>query len=187
EFVNRMLYFRYVNNGPNFIGFHKSGTSMESFILNNGLLKDFQAFLNDCGLDIQLEEFKTPMGPQIIQKFPKKKLLFGPLMSSGTAVLELYYFWSKSFGNVSFLYVDEFDASYHYELAKKILQKSIKDIPAQAVFTTHNTYLLNTDVMRPDCYLQINKGQLNSFADSTERELREAHNLEKMYRNKEFE
>ncbi|WP_400207468.1 ATP/GTP-binding protein [Methanomethylophilus alvi] len=187
DFVGHMLYFRYVNGGPNFIGLHKSITLLEPFIVENGLLKDFQRFLNDCGVPVDLEAVKDPLQTQIVQKFDKKKLLFQPLMSSGTSVLELYYFWSKQFQDVSFLYIDEFDAFYHFDLARKIMQKTIDEVDAQTVFTTHNTYLVSNNLMRPDCYFQIKDGKIVSFADSTERELREAHNLEKMLRSKEFE
>ena len=56
----------------------------------------------------------------------------------------------------------------------------------QVIFTTHNSYLASNEISRPDCYFILDKGRLSSFADSTERELREGHNLEKLLRNGEF-
>ena len=57
----------------------------------------------------------------------------------------------------------------------------------QTILTSHNTYIANNDLLRPDCYFNIKDGILKSFADSTERELREGHNLEKMLRQGEFD
>ena len=56
----------------------------------------------------------------------------------------------------------------------------------QTILTSHNTYLANNELLRPDCYFMLNKGKLTSFSDSTDRELREGHNLEKMLRQGEF-
>ena len=57
----------------------------------------------------------------------------------------------------------------------------------QTILTSHNTYIANNDLLRPDCYFTLKDGTLKSFADSTERELREGHNLEKMLRQGEFD
>ena len=40
---------------------------------------------------------------------------------------------------------------------------------------------MKKDLLRPNCYMQIVDGQIRSFADSTEKKLRKAHNLIKMY------
>lgn len=40
--------------------------------------------------------------------------------------------------------------------------------------------------MRPDCYFILTKNKLTSFANATNRELREGHNLEKLYMSGEF-
>jgi hypothetical protein len=43
-------------------------------------------------------------------------------------------------------------------------------------------------IMRPDCLLILSsRGTLTSLCNATERELREGHNLEKMYISGEFE
>ena len=57
----------------------------------------------------------------------------------------------------------------------------------QTILTSHNTYIATNDLLRPDCYFQIKDGVLKSLADSTDRELREGHNLEKMLRQGEFD
>ena len=82
--------------------------------------------------------------------------------------------------------MDEFDAFYHFELARKVISYVCGFDNMQTVFTTHNSYLASNEVLRPDCYFVLNDGNLTSFADCTDRELREGHNLEKMLRNGEF-
>ena len=51
--------------------------------------------------------------------------------------------------------------------------------------TSHNTNLMD---MRPDClFILSRRGRLTALCDATERELREGHNLEKMYIGGEFD
>lgn len=50
----------------------------------------------------------------------------------------------------------------------------------QIILTSHNTHLLSNKFMRPDClFILSGKGILTSFCNSTQRELKEEHNLEK--------
>jgi hypothetical protein len=123
----------------------------------------------------------------LIEKHKKVPLIFGETASSGTRALELFFYWSRRFKDVSFLFVDEFDAFYHFDLAKNVLKYVYELDNVQAVFTTHNSYLASNSILRPDCYFNLINGTLKSFADSTNRELREGHNLEKMLRNGEFD
>jgi hypothetical protein len=52
----------------------------------------------------------------------------------------------------SFVFIDEFDAFYHYELSESV-QKRLRRIPGVQIFTTtHNTDLMSNDLLRPDCY-----------------------------------
>ena len=58
----------------------------------------------------------------------------------------------------------------------------------QFIMTSHNTNLMTNKIMRPDClFILSSKGTLTALCDATERELREGHNLEKMYISGEFE
>ena len=84
------------------------------------------------------------------------------------------------------MFLDEFDAFYHYELAETIV-KLLKNMPQfQTILTSHNTNLLSNRIMRPDCYFILSENGLYSFANATKRELREGHNLEKLYMSGEF-
>ena len=58
----------------------------------------------------------------------------------------------------------------------------------QFIMTSHNTNLMTNKIMRPDClFILSSRGTLTALCDATERELREGHNLEKMYIRGEFE
>ena len=113
-------------------------------------------------------------------------MVFENVASNGTRALELLFYWSRKFKDVSFLFMDEFDAFYHFDLARNVIKYVLGLDNVQAIFTTHNSYLAGNDVLRPDCYYILANGKLASFVDSTDRELREGHNLEKMLRNGEF-
>ena len=56
----------------------------------------------------------------------------------------------------------------------------------QIILTSHNTNLLTNRIMRPDCYFILTKDKLTSIVNATDRELREGHNLEKLYMSGEF-
>ncbi|MBQ8179189.1 MAG: hypothetical protein IJ026_01925 [Candidatus Methanomethylophilaceae archaeon] len=58
---------------------------------------------------------------------------------------------------------------------------------SQVMMVGYNTALIGTDMMRPDCYLVLSEGGLASFDESTDRELCEGHNLERMYRAGAFD
>lgn len=188
DFASRMLYFRCTYDGNRFIGFFGNSEFIDDYIINNGLVRDFQKFLHDTGgIDMKLDVESNSFQKVMVQRMTYKTIPFDYNKSSGTHSLELYYYWSKRFDEVSFLFIDEFDAYYHYELTEKIIRHTIDSVKTQAVFTSHNTGLVDNSIMRPDCYLLLDDGKLRSLVDSTTRELREAHNLEKMLRNGEFD
>jgi energy-coupling factor transporter ATP-binding protein EcfA2 len=188
DFVNRMLYFKSTQDGNTFIGLERVGEDIESYLIRNGLVEGFEKFLKEnAELDIKLGTTRAPgMPDMMVQKLKSKSISFPNVASSGTKALELFYYWSRRFDNVSFLFIDEFDAFYHFELAEKIVRLLMKYEKTQIILTSHNTSIVSNQVMRPDCYLQIRNGKISSFSESTDRELREGHNLEKMLRNGEF-
>ena len=190
NFVSRMLWFRSLQDNS-YIGLTTGVDDLHSWIIENNLVETFQSFLHDmAGIDMQLG-VATAEAPNriqlLIEKHKKIPLIFGETASSGTRALELFFYWSRRFKDVSFLFVDEFDAFYHFDLAKNVLKYVYELDNVQAVFTTHNSYLASNSILRPDCYFNLINGTLKSFADSTNRELREGHNLEKMLRNGEFD
>jgi hypothetical protein len=188
DFVNRMLYFRSTQEGNTFIGFTRDADILDQFIMKNGLIKDFEKFLKDiAGLEMDLDKVSSKGMPDVfVQKFSTVRLPFSNVASSGTKALELFYYWSRKFGNVSFLFIDEFDAYYHFELSEAILKRLVALTGIQIILTSHNTGLISNELMRPDCYFQIDNGKLEPFSESTDREIRAGHNLEKMLRKGEF-
>jgi hypothetical protein len=184
-----MLWFRSLQNNG-YIGYMTGTENLNSWIINNNLVRDFQQFLkNIAGIDMDLGAVSvgghTP-SEILIEKHGRVPLIFDNVASSGTRSLELLFYWSRKFKDVSFLFMDEFDAFYHFDLARNIVKYIVELDNVQAVFTTHNSYLAGNDLLRPDCYFVLENRQLKSFADSTNRELREGHNLEKLLRNGEF-
>ena len=91
--------------------------------------------------------------------------------------------------NSSLLYMDEFDAFYHYEMSENVIRFLKAKYPeCQIIMTTHNTNLMTNRLMRPDSlFILSRRGTLTALCDATERELREGHNLEKMYISGEFD
>lgn len=190
NFVSHMLWFRCVQENS-YIGLTTGAENLGPWMIENNLVKEFQAFLNSMAEIDRNIGVATAEGPTriqlLVEQHKKYPLIFEQTISSGTSALELFFYWSRKFSDVSFLFIDEFDAFYHFELARNVLKyvKSFESL--QAAFTTHNSYLATNDILRPDCYFLLSNGKLNSFADSTDRELREGHNLEKMLRNGEFD
>ena len=91
--------------------------------------------------------------------------------------------------DASLIYLDEFDAFYHYEMAECVIKFFKKKYPrCQMIMTSHNTNLMTNRLMRPDCMFILSRGgTLTALCNATTRELREGHNLEKMYISGEFE
>ena len=52
----------------------------------------------------------------------------------------------------------------------------------QIFTTTHNTDLMSNDLLRPDCYFLLKDNSIKAISELTEKELRQAHNLQKMYK-----
>ena len=153
-------------------------------------LEELEDFFNAMGINCRLVLKKLPDG-QIELYFSHKKLVpFLKNASSGTlALLDIYRKIVVAIEKASFVYLDEFDACYHYEMAENLVRFFKRKFPgSQIIMTSHNTNLMNNRLMRPDCLLILSgEGTLTALCDATERELREGHNLEKMYVSGEFE
>ena len=160
-------------------------------IRGNNKLEEFQYFLKQNGLDYQLGFEKENDGYILYAYYRNgertEKAPFLSLASTGTQALLLYFAWSvAAFPKISFLFIDEFDAFFHYESAELIVQLLNEQSGFQSVLTTHNTYLMQNRLTRPDCCFLMTKNKITNLYDSTDREIREAHNLEKMYINGAF-
>lgn len=150
-------------------------------------LHNFEDFLNLMGIECKLVLKELPDG-QVELYFAHKKLVpFYRTASSGTLALTSLY--QKIVSNCSLIYIDDFAAFYHYEMAEKLICYFKDKYPeCQFIMTSHNTNLMTNKIMRPDClFILSSRGTLTALCDATERELREGHNLEKMYIRGEFE
>ena len=187
DFVSHMLWFRSLGSNS-FIGMTNEIVGLNDWIVKNNLIEEFEQFLKEtASLNLKLDNIQVGNNNILLEKHKYRQLMFDKIASSGTISLQLFFYWYKNFNNISFLFVDEFDAFYHFELSKNIIELILQYEDMQAMLTSHNTYLANNNLLRPDCYFILKDGQLKSFADSTDRELREGHNIEKMLREGEFD
>lgn len=185
-FVDSMLFFRSLQENS-FIGYKKEVDILVDSIIRDGLENRFSHFLKDMGLHDTVESVQNIIGSKTLAvKHRNRYLPFLETSSSGMKALLLFFYWSTSFKKISFLFIDEFDAFYHNDLSRKIIEY-VKKQNFQAVITTHNTSIMTNDIMRPDCLFILENGRISPLFEATERELREGHNLEKMYRSGEFE
>jgi len=152
-------------------------------------LKDFEDFLNMLGVECKLVTKRLPDG-RVELYFKHERLVpFYESASSGTLVLMNLYRRLNVAKEASILYLDEFDAFYNYEMSENVVLFLKKKYPkCQVILTTHNTNLMTNKLMRPDClFILSRKGTLTPLNLATARELREGHNLEKLYISGEFE
>ena len=150
-------------------------------------LHNFEDFLNLMGIECKLVLQELPDG-QVELYFSQNKL--GPFYSTASSgTLALTSLYQKIVSNCSLIYIDDFAAFYHYEMAEKLISFIKNKYPkCQLIMTSHNTNLMTNKIMRPDClFILSSRGTLTALCDATERELREGHNLEKMYIRGEFE
>lgn len=190
KFVDGMLFFRSLDKNK-FIGLNElnEDNNIGADIITSGKLADFQQFLNDANIDCELTAVESSDEPYIAFVFDGKQIPFYDIASTGTRSLALFYYWMQRFedvSSVSFVFVDEFDASYHHSLSELII-KRLRNIHAQVVITTHNTSVMTNDLLRPDCYFLMTGHEIKALADCTRKELEFAHNIEKMYKAGAFD
>ncbi len=188
DFVNRMLYFKSLDKND-YMGYEKGGCSITEDILKKNHLKEFESFLNEAGIECKLKAIQNNGKDEIAFAFGDKYILFSEVASTGTKTLCLFYFWLQRLqesNEVSFVFIDEFDAFYHYKLATLIVNK-LNKITSQVILTTHNTAIMTNDLLRPDCYFIMKNNQIKPLYTFTNKEFRIAHNIEKMYRAGAFD
>lgn len=181
DFVNNMLLF-YSLRTNGFIGYKQGGGLIEKLIIEAGKLKDFEDFLNGQGLHVRLVSLDTPEGKRIYFQHKNGVMHYFTECSTGMESLILLYSWLIELDKCSFVYIDEFDAFYHYEMADLIVRKLKEFKNTQIIVTTHNTDLMSNDLLRPDCYFVLTGEKIDSLNHLTEKDLRQAHNLQKMFK-----
>jgi hypothetical protein len=185
KFVSNMIWFRSIGANQ-YMGAEFAERTITSYLTKQNLINEFETFLNKCGIEEKLISKKDPSGIDVIYFNKKKPIPFAEAASSGTMALALFYVWFNQIKSISFIWIDEFDAYYHFELSEMIVKMLENQTYCQAVLSSHNTNLLSNSIMRPDTYFILSKGKIISLCNATDRELREGHNLEKLYMNGEF-
>lgn len=180
-FIDNMLMF-YSLTQNRYQGFAVGPDSYTQGIIREGKLKEFEGFLRGQGIDYNLIEIVVNGQKEIFCKFEASAVPFVTVASTGTNSLALFYYWYLKMSKASFVYIDEYDAFYHFELAQEIV-RLLKTLPDTQVFlSTHNTDLISNDLLRPDCYFNIENNRIRSFDQISDKELRRAHNIQKMYK-----
>lgn len=181
DFVNRMLLF-YSLDSRGYEGFMNGNESVAEGIVNSGKIEDFQEFLKENGIDYKLSGRDVDGKKAIYCLFDNSLVDFFSIASTGTRSLAQFYYWYIRVKEASFVFMDEFDAFYHFELSESV-QNRVNEIDGVQIFTTtHNTDLMSNELLRPDCYFILKGNNIKALSDLTEKELRQAHNLQKMYK-----
>lgn len=184
KFVDAMLWFKSLDKRE-FIGLENNASFLEEEIIKLGLVEDFKEFLyNVSG---QRFEFVNPTEGEKILKciINGAEIPFSRIASTGTTSLQVLYIWLKKMGRASFVFIDEFDAFYHFRLAYEVCRK-LFGLPCQVFLSSHNTYLMTNDLLRPDCNFILDHNTVKPLCDCTEKELRFGHNIEKLFRANAF-
>jgi energy-coupling factor transporter ATP-binding protein EcfA2 len=185
NFVSNMLWFRNLDE-KRYIGYTTKSDDYRTFIFDDEVMREFETLLANSGIHEKLAVIEENDGVKRLYFAMDTPLPFFPAASNGTKALYAFFYWHKTTPNVSLMFIDEFDAYYHFELSESLVKLLEKMPNTQVILTSHNTNLLTNRIMRPDCYFILTQERMVSFADATKRELREGHNLEKLYMSGEF-
>lgn len=189
QFCENMLWYRSLSEGNSYFGFSNGSANMVQLLYEKGAVHSFQDFLRDYGLEYDLHMESYNGGPELFAYFNngQDKAPFMSIASTGTKALLLFFVWKIcAFNQVSLLFIDEFDAFLHYEAAECIVSELGRLKHFQTILTTHNTNLMNNKITRPDCCYIMTEDRISNLVNATSRELREGHNLEKLYISGEF-
>lgn len=184
KFVSGMLWFGCLEVRE-FIGLESSPENTIAYILKHGLVDDFASFLKS----VSGQQFNflpaEPNGTILYCSFKGKQVPFYQIASTGTHALVLLYYWMQKLSKASFVFIDEFDAFYHFQLSYEVC-KQLFSHKCQVFLSSHNTYLMTNDLLRPDCNFVIKDNSIHPICDLTDKDLRFGHNIEKLYRGGAF-
>lgn len=185
RFVNSMLWFRGLGEEQS-LGVTSHSDDYYNFVMDDTVRHELEHLLHASGIEENLIVKTGVDGTNRLYFDTDTPLPFFSVASSGAKALYTFFYWYKTAKDASLLFIDDFDAFYHFEVSKYIVSL-LKKIPnTQVLLTSHNTNLLTNKIMRPDCYFVLTQDKLTSLANATQRELREGHNLEKLYISGEF-
>jgi hypothetical protein len=195
DFVDRMLFFRSLDE-RNYAGYEVGRRSIFDTIISKNHFENFKTFLDEAELPANLIYQKTGNHYDVFFSFEnngheKFVIDFYENCSTGMRALSLFYYWIQNIlfdeAPPSFVFIDEFDAFYHQRLSEFVIKTLKKINNCQFILTTHDTGVMSNDIMRPDCLFLMYRDKIKSVSSSTGKELRQAHNIEKMYRAGAFD
>lgn len=189
DFVDKMLMF-WALDTKSYIGYENDSGDIIQDIIKNDRVKDFKTFLEDFKLDNNILVKEIGGKKNFLYEFEDYQINFYQAASTGVRSLTLFYYWYERMrtnkNRPSFIFIDEFDAFYHSDISELIISL-LKKLDIQVILTTHNSNLMSNDLLRPDCCFLVSKNEIAPFSKRVEKELRLAHNIEKMYRAGAFE
>lgn len=186
DFVDHMLLF-YSLDSRGYEGFTTGIESIAEGIVDSGSVEKFQQFLKENAIYYELYGREVNGRKAIYCHFKNMDADFFSIASTGTRSLALLYYWYLRMKNASFVFIDEFDAFYHFELSESVQKYLIQITGVQIFTTTHNTDLMSNDILRPDSYFLLENNNIKAISELTDKEIRRAHNLQKMYKAGAFD
>ena len=187
RFVDSMLSFDSIY-GNHYQGYTTGRGQIAEMIIKKDKVKEYQQFLSEVGIHYELFEKEIDDSKHIFAKFPSgKEANFFNIMSKGTLALSLFFTWYMQIvDGIQFLFIDEFDSYFHHNVSRVLINK-LKSSPVQVILTTHNTANMSNSILRPDSSFTISNNKIANIANRSGREIRQAQNIEKMYRAGSFD
>lgn len=188
SFINSMLWFRCLYE-RRFIGIDNGVVHIEDYIIQKGYLEEYSEFIRKESDQVFDFSPTVPGQKLIFCKIGNNTVPLMSIASTGTKAFELLFYWTKRMqeADIQFVFIDEFDAFYHFELSINIC-RTLFHGPHQVFLSSHNTMLLGNDFLRQDCGFYLRNNRIDPLCDCTDRgELRQGHNIEKMYRAGAFD
>lgn len=198
SFIDRMLMFSNLRQNY-YQGFIVGNPAVDVEIIKKGKLAELEAFLNSADVECSLKNLEINGQQKMFFYFGDNHYIdFWENASTGTQSLVFFFYWYMQMQAdpslaPSFVYLDEFDAFYHEKTAAKVVEL-LRQTQNQVILTTHDSSLLTNELLRPDCafnmlpeYKDSDSYVMCPLSSRTEKELRQALNIPKMFRAGAFD
>jgi AAA15 family ATPase/GTPase len=169
-----------------YIGYSTGAEDIMDGIAQKNNFTSFRDALNHVELPSNIDCINLNDKMHFKFKFTKREIDFWNNCSTGTHSFTLFYYWLQYalYSNVppSLIFIDEFDAFYHERLSQFVIEELKKIHNCQFILTTHDTSIMSNEIMRPDCLFLMYKDKLGAINKMVDKDLRQIHNIEKIYR-----
>ena len=188
DFISRMLMVRTTQGRPCYLGFSEHEESLSEYFAKNpdmfgGLQELFREA--DAHLELELRGGTLYMRDSRFEQNPWVPM--HNTASTGLLTVAELYRWcaQQSAASPSFVFIDDFADNFTYAFAQKLFRR-ITEKTYQALVATHNTGLLDHELVRPDCVLLMTGDVVRPLSSRFPKEIRKGNNLEKMFREGNF-